>query len=230
LEGAEVTEQHDRRNPVVSSLLLHGVLFVAFLGAFIILATNMGPTLRTNRTVFILSLFAAAVVAMAALIVGVALYVKSKEAGRMNAVRKLHPDRRALQAYWSGALMQAFLKPGRWLVGANFRGFGVTITVSDRGLEMWRGSARQLVSLGEMRWTSVTAVQPETIHAVIGKKEMPALALGTDGTSAVYQSQIQLFLCTDTGTSIRDAELVGAKVEQLASKWRDASDASSHPS
>ena len=224
-----MTEQDKRRNPVVLSALLHSVMFVAFLGAFIVLAIEMGPTLRSNRAMFVLILFAAVLVAMAALIVGVTFYVKSKETGRMAAVRKLHPDRRSVQAYWSGALMRPFLKPGSWLAGTNFRGFGVTITVSERGLEMWRGSARHLVSLGEIPWTSITAVQPERIRAAVGKREMPALALYTDDTSTVYQPLIQLFLCTDTGTSIRDAKLVGSKVELLAAMWGDASGAPNFP-
>lgn len=224
-----MADSHDRRNPVVASLLLHRAMFVAFLGGLIPLAIEMGPALRHSRAMFVLIVSAVAIVAMAVLIVGVILSVKSKEAGRMAAVRKLHPDRGVFQAYWSGALMHPFLKPGRLLAGTNFRGFGVTIAASDTGLEMWRGTGRHLVALGEIPWTSVTALQPETIHAVIGKKAMPALALDTDGTSAAYQSKIQLFLCTDTGTSIRDADLVGAKVDLLATKWRDTSGTSNLP-
>lgn len=163
-----MTEHTDRPNPVVSSLVFHGIAFVAFLGAFVFLALEVGPSLGANRAIFFLTLFAVALTAMAAMIVGVVFYVKAKETGRLIAVRKLHPDRQVVQAYWSGALMSALLQPGPLLAGTNFRGFGVTFTVSDSGLAMGRGSARRLVSLGDIPWTRITAVHLETIHAVIG--------------------------------------------------------------
>ena len=58
------------------------------------------------------------------------------------------PEFNQRQQYWSGALTHPVLKLGRQLVRANFRDFGMTIARSDRGLEMWRGSARHLVSPG----------------------------------------------------------------------------------
>ena len=223
-----MTEDTDRPNPVVSSLVLHGIVFVAFLGAFVVLALAVGPALGANRAIFFLTLFALVLTAMAAMIVGVVFYVKAKETGRLTAVRKLHPERQVIQTYWSGALMSALLKPGPLLVGTNFRGFGVTLTMSDRGLAMWRGSARHLVSLGELPWTRITAIHLETIHAVIGNKEMPALAIDIDDTSAGYQPRIQLFLCTDSGTNIRAPQLVEAKVQQIASQWQASGSSRAH--
>lgn len=210
-------ERRSRKdNPAMRGFYAKLIIFACFLPMFIVMLFNMARMDDENVGILLLEIFTIVVVAMAIMIGSVVIFYRSRELGRLATVKRMHPEDLVLQGSWTTALLQPFIKCESWPHGMNVKHFSFTLDVSSSGISWWWGKRNHPVNLGELPWVDIEIIERVTTQAAIGTRMMPTLRIKLRTPAhPLFHQEIRLFICTDTGTDIRDQNLVDERVGEI---------------
>lgn len=175
-------------NPVVFGMLIHGLVFVALLGAISLMARSLDQNI-------LIIVVASVVPATIIVLVSFGFWAAAvRERTRHRIVVARNPGATVVPLEWSSAVLAPFVRDPS--ASSNDRGFGLEVAVDGSGMSFWRSrTTRDVISIGRLNWSQIESVHAGSVKAVIGRRVAPTVTITLrSGVKAPFTDEIELLV------------------------------------